>query len=75
MTLHINAGKKEKISRGDVVGFLCQKGGLTGAEIGKIDVSDHQTLVAVAADKAAGLVKALAPEKLKGKRVRIGQVN
>ena len=75
VTLHINAGKKEKISRGDVVGFLCQKGGLTGAEIGKIDVSDHQTLVAVAADKAAGLVKALAPEKLKGKRVRIGQVN
>ena len=71
VTLHINAGKKEKISRGDVVGFLCQKGGLTGAEIGKIDVSDHQTLVAVAADKAAGLVKALAPEKLKGKRVRI----
>lgn len=73
-TLHINAGKKEKISRGDVVGFLCQKGGLSGAEIGKIDVSDHQTLVAVASDKAAGLVKALAPEKLKGKRVKISVV-
>ena len=74
-TLHLNAGKREKISRGDVVGFLCQKGGLTAGEIGKIDVSDHQTLVAVAADKAAGLVKTLAPEKIKGKRVRITLVD
>lgn len=71
VTLHLNAGKKEKISRGDVVGFLCQKGGLTADQIGKIDLSDHQTLVAVAADCASALVKTLAPEKIKGKRVKI----
>ncbi len=75
VTLHLNVGKKEKISRGDVVGFLCQKGGLTADQIGKIDLSDHQTLVAVAADRAAGLIKTLAPEKIKGKRVRISLVS
>lgn len=74
VTLHFNAGKKEKISRGDVVGFLCQKGGLNADEIGKIDVSDHQTLVAVAKDKANATVKALAPEKIKGRKVRISMV-
>lgn len=75
VTLHLNVGKKEKISKGDVVGFLCQKGGLTAEQIGKIDLSDHQTLVAVAADKANALIKALAPEKIKGKRVRISRVD
>ena len=73
-TLHFNAEKKEKISRGDIVGFLCQKGGLSAGEIGKIDVSDHQSLVAVASEKAATLVKALASEKIKGQRVRISLV-
>lgn len=73
-TLHINAGKKEKISRGDVVGYLCQKGDITADKIGKIDVSDHQILVAVAAECADTLLPALANEKIKGKRVRITKV-
>lgn len=73
-TLHINAGKKEKISRGDVVGYLCQKGGITADKIGKIDVSDHQTLVAVAADCADVLLRTLANEKIKGQRVRVTKV-
>ncbi len=71
ITLHINAGKKEKISRGDIVGYLCQKGGLEASQIGKIDVSDHQALVAVDAAVAKDVVKALANEKIKGKRVKI----
>ena len=75
VTLHLNAGKKEKISKGDVVGFLCQKGGLNADQIGKIDLGDHQVLVAVAADKANALIKTLAPEKIKGKRVRISRVD
>lgn len=75
VTLHINAGKKEKISRGDVVGLLCQKGGLSADQIGKIDVSDHQILVAVDHDHADKVLKAVAGEKIKGKRVRITRVS
>ena len=70
-TLHFNAGKKEKISRGDIVGYLCQKGGLKAEEIGKIDLSDHQALAAVVKDKAREAVKALGTEKIKGQRVRV----
>lgn len=73
-TLHFNAGKKEKISRGDIVGFLCQKGGLNADQIGKIDVSDHQILVAVDRDQAGSVIKAVANEKIKGRRVHITRV-
>lgn len=70
-TLYISAGKKEKLSRGDIVGFLVKIGGLDPSEIGKIDVADHYSLVAVPAPKATELVARLAPEKIKGTRRRI----
>lgn len=73
-TLHINAGKKDKISRGDIVGFLIAKGGLTADEIGRISLSDHQALVAVPAAKAREVVVALKPHKLKNKRVLVTQL-
>ena len=41
VTIYIGKGKKDKISKGDIVGFLCKKGGLTMAEIGRIDVNDR----------------------------------
>ena len=46
-TLYFNAGKKEKISRGDIVGFLIQKGGLTKEQVGKIVVKLKNTRVKV----------------------------
>lgn len=46
-TLYIGKGKKDKISKGDVVGFLCKQGGLHPSDIGKIDVKDRYTYVAV----------------------------
>ncbi len=73
-TLHFNAGKKEKISRGDVVGFMINKGGLEMSQVGKIVVKDHCVLVAVPRSKADEVVKALMPHKIKNKRVRISKV-
>ena len=40
-TIYIGKGKKDKISKMDIVGFLCKKGGLNASEIGKIDVKDR----------------------------------
>ena len=40
-TLYIGKGKKDKISKGDIVGFLCKNGGLKADEIGRIDVKDR----------------------------------
>ena len=70
-TLHFAAGKKEKISKGDIVGFLTQKGGLTADEIGFIEVKDHYCYVAVARDKAHETLHRLRDEKIKGKKVKI----
>lgn len=70
-TLYFNAGKKEKISRGDIVGYLIQKGGLTKEQVGKIVVNDHSAIVAVPREMAQQLVDVLAPYKLKNTRVRV----
>ncbi len=71
VTLYFNAGKKEKISRGDVVGYLVNKGGLMAQQVGKIAVKDHCVLVAVPANVADEVLSAIAPHKIKNQRVRV----
>ncbi len=73
-TLYFNAGKKDKISRGDIAGFLIQKGGLEASEVGKIDVKDHCAYAAVPAEKARQTAAAVAPYKIKNTRVRVTQL-
>ena len=70
-TLYINAGKKEKISRGDVVGYIVANSEMPPQSIGKIDVFDHHALVAVPCEMAATLVTRLSPHKIKGRRVMV----
>ncbi|MBR1882013.1 MAG: DbpA RNA binding domain-containing protein, partial [Muribaculaceae bacterium] len=75
-TLHLMAGKKEKISRGDVLGFLlAHNKNLTAADVGLIDVKDHYTLVAVPTAHAASILVNLRQQKLKGKRTRIDRAH
>ena len=73
-TWHFNAGKKEKISRGDVVGFMINKGGLESSQVGKIVVKDHCVLVAVPRNRADEVLAQLTPHKIKNKRVRITKI-
>lgn len=73
-TLHINAGRKEKISKGDVVGFLINKGGLTNDEIGVIKLMDHDIFVGVPSSKISTVAASVAPHKLKNKKVRVTEV-
>ena len=70
-TLHINAGRKEKISKGDAVGYITAHTDLKGSDIGLITVNDHSTLIAVPRQAADTVIAACSPHKLKGKRVRI----
>lgn len=70
-TLFFQAGKKEKISRGDILGFISKNGGIEGKEIGMINLYDHYALVAVPANKVSSILSLLAPLKIKNKRVRI----
>lgn len=70
-TLYFNAGKKEKISRGDIAGFLMKTGGLLADEVGRIIVRDHSAIAAIPAAKADAVLRLVSPEKIKGKRVKI----
>lgn len=71
MTLYISGGKREKLSKGDILGFIVKECGVPAGDIGKIDVFDHYSLVAVKEDKVAGLLNAAEGKKLKGEKRRI----
>lgn len=74
-TLYFNAGKKEKISRGDIAGFLIKTCGLLPGEVGVINVRDHSALAAIPAAKVAAVMKIAAVEKLKGKKVKVSPLS
>ena len=67
-TLYIGKGKKDKISKGDIVGYLCKKGGLEPSEIGRIDVNDRYAYAAVKREKAQQVMRLTRGEKIKGIR-------
>ena len=70
-TLYFQAGKKEKLSRGDIVGFIANNGGIEATAIGRIDVRDHYSLAAVPSHQVKDVLKLLQSAKIKGKKVRI----
>lgn len=65
-TIYIGKGKKDKISKGDIVGFLCKKGNLESSEIGRIDVKDRYTYAAISRPKLNQVLKMTQGEKIKG---------
>jgi len=70
VTIQILGGRKEKIRPGDVLGALTGEGGFQGSQIGKIQVTDQSTFVAVDRAIARPALRALNAGKLKGKTVR-----
>lgn len=70
-TLYVGAGKKEKLSRGDILGFLVKQGGLEPNSIGKISVKDHCILVAVEKSAIKGILPTIQKAKVKNKSVKI----
>ena len=71
MTLYISGGKREKLSRGDILGFFVKECGVSPADIGKINVFDHYSLVAVREKAVAPLLAKAEGKKLKGEKRRI----
>lgn len=64
-TIYIGKGKKDKVSKGDIVGYLCKIGQLNSSEIGKIDVKDRYAYVAVSRTKLKQVLKLTAGQKSK----------
>jgi ATP-dependent RNA helicase DbpA len=70
VTIQILGGRKEKIRAGDVLGALTKDAGIPGAQVGKINVNDFSTYVAVAREVARQAEQALNSKPVKGKRVK-----
>ena len=74
VTIYIGKGKKDKISKGDIVGFLCKAGGLKVDEIGRIDVKDRYSYAAVKHEKLQQVLQQTCGEKIKGIKTIVEQV-
>jgi len=70
-TLYIGKGKKDKLNRIDIAGFLYKKGNLTSADVGRIDVLDHYAYAAVRRSKVRQLLSLVSGEKIKGMKTII----
>ena len=71
VTLYIGKGKKDKINKVDIVGFLFKKGNLSKEDIGKVDVKDHYAFAAISRKKVKQAMTLLKNEKLKGQKILI----
>lgn len=70
-TLFIAAGKKDKVNKMDIVGFLTNKGQLKKEDIGLIEVKDFFSFVAVRKVKVSPTLQNIKDEKIKNKKVKI----
>jgi Superfamily II DNA and RNA helicases len=70
-TLFIAAGKKDKVNKIDIVGFLSNKGQLKKDDIGLIEVKDFFSFVAIRKLKVGNVLQLIKNEKIKNKKVKI----
>ncbi|MFA6741425.1 MAG: ATP-dependent RNA helicase DbpA [Arcobacteraceae bacterium] len=70
-TIFINGGKKQKLRAGDILGAMTAGIGLDKSDIGKIDILDFASYVAINKEKTSFVLEKLSKEKIKGKYYRI----
>ncbi|OMP78426.1 MULTISPECIES: DEAD/DEAH box helicase [unclassified Chitinophaga] len=70
-TFFIGAGKKDKVNKIDIVGFLSNRGELKKEDIGLIEVKDYYSFVAVRKSKASHVLNLIQNQKIKNKKVKI----
>lgn len=70
-TIYINAGKMHKISKGDIVGFLCKEGGLQADNIGIIEVKERVSYIGINNGKATKAIDNCNGKKLKKVKVLV----
>jgi ATP-dependent RNA helicase DeaD len=70
-TLFIAAGKKDKVNKIDIVGFLSNKGQLKKEDIGLIETKDFFSFVAVKKIKVSHTLQLIKDQKIKNKKVKI----
>ena len=71
-TLRISGGRKEKVRPGDILGALTgEAGGLDASDVGKIEIHDHFSYVAVSKHVSRAAQQSLSEGRIKGRRFQI----
>ena len=75
VTLCIDGGRKNKLRPGDLLGALTGEAGIAGSEVGKINVFDFHTYVAIRRASAKQALTQLSANKIKGRFYKIRKFN
>ena len=70
-TLYIGRGKKDKVNKVDIVGFLCKTGGLEREQLGMVTVFPHWSFAAVDRTCIRSLMARIGGQKIKGQKTII----
>lgn len=70
-TLFISGGRRDKISKGDIAGFMMKKCGLQKEEVGAIELKQDCAFVAVHRKRSTDVIQSLDNQRLKKKKVRV----
>lgn len=73
-TLYIGRGKKDKLSRGDVAGFMMKVAGLERDDLGTIRLHDHHAFVAVRRNRVTETLARIRNQKIKGMKTIIERI-
>ena len=72
-TLYVSGGRKDKLRPGDILGALTgEAGGLPGSDVGKIEIHDRFSYVAIAKGSASRAIERLGAGRIKGKKFKVG---
>ena len=72
-TLYISGGRKDKLRPGDILGALTgEAGGFPGSDVGKIEIHERFSYVAIAKGSADRAIELLGAGRIKGKKFKVG---
>jgi len=74
VTIQLDVGRKNKVRPGDILGALTGDAGLMGSQIGKIDIFDMSSYVAVERTALRQAMNYLAQGKVKGRSIRARKI-
>jgi ATP-independent RNA helicase DbpA len=71
VTLRIDGGRKDKLRPGDILGALTGEAGLVAAAVGKIDIFDTRSYVAIDRRQVGQALERLSKGKIKNRNFRV----
>ena len=75
ITVQVDAGKKQKIRPGDILGALTGEHGIAGHQVGKIKIFADNAYVAISRDAVSAALKKLGQGKLKGRSCKARRID